>query len=107
MKMVQLQGLTGLIQFNTSGYRTEVQMDVVQLNSQVWDKLPCIHALKLFITKFSSHFCFQGLRKIGVWDSKFVTKFNWTKAEHHDETKEDDSMDLKNRTLIVTTIMVC
>lgn len=35
MKMVQLQGLTGLIQFNTSGYRTEVQMDVVQLHGHV------------------------------------------------------------------------
>ncbi|CAL8109948.1 unnamed protein product [Orchesella dallaii] len=80
MKMVQFQGLTGLIQFNTSGYRTDVQMDVVQLKQ-------------------------NGLRKIGTWDSKFVTKFNWAKQNATEETAQDDSIDLKNRTLTVTTIM--
>jgi len=48
----------------------------------------------------------QGLQKIGTWDSKFVTKFNWT--QHEEETKiiENDSMDLKNRTLTVTMVLV-
>jgi hypothetical protein len=35
MKMVQLQGLTGLIQFDTSGYRSDVQLDVIQLSHKV------------------------------------------------------------------------
>jgi len=30
-----MQGITGMIQFNTTGFRTDVQMDVVQLTSTV------------------------------------------------------------------------
>lgn len=35
MKMVQLQGLTGLIQFDTSGYRSDIQLDVIQVANEV------------------------------------------------------------------------
>ncbi|CAG7824227.1 unnamed protein product [Allacma fusca] len=80
MKMVQMQGLTGLVHFNTSGFRTDVSFDVIQLKE-------------------------QGLTKIGAWDSKFVAKFNWTKLDVSEAEQDESAMDLRNRTLVVTTFM--
>ena len=48
----------------------------------------------------------QGVTRIGVWDSKFVQKFNWTKPAHSDQSPDEGTLQLRNRTLRVTTIMV-
>ncbi|XP_021964381.1 glutamate receptor ionotropic, kainate 2 isoform X1 [Folsomia candida] len=81
MKMVQLQGLTGLIQFDTSGYRSDIQLDVIQVAN-------------------------EGLIKIGIWDSKFVSreKFSWSRPEVEEIVVENESMDLRNRTLVISTL---
>ncbi|CAG7824228.1 unnamed protein product [Allacma fusca] len=80
MKMVQMQGLTGHLHFNTSGFRTDINLDVVQLKE-------------------------TGLTKIGAWDSKFVNKINWKKKDVLETIQDASTLDLRNRTLVVTTFM--
>ena len=36
IKMVPMPGLTGLIDFNNTGYRTDITLDVIQLKKQVY-----------------------------------------------------------------------
>ncbi|CAG7834172.1 unnamed protein product [Allacma fusca] len=86
MKMVQLQGLTGLIQFNTTGFRTDVNLDVIQLKDPEL-KDP------------------EGLKKIGAWDSKFASKFNWSRPVSTVSKDELDALSIRNRTFRVSTML--
>jgi hypothetical protein len=64
---VQLQGLTGLIQFDTSGYRSDVQLEVIQLSPTVRRQLDSI---SIHLRKFESQviaggkFCYTVLRAL-------------------------------------------
>lgn len=72
-----------MVHFNPAGYRTDLQMDVIQLKE-------------------------GGLEKVGNWDSKFImTKINWTivNAPVKEEPAEDYST-LRGKKLVVTSIMV-
>ncbi|CAG7727938.1 unnamed protein product, partial [Allacma fusca] len=88
MKMSHIQGLTGWIQFNTTGFRTDVALEIVQLKE-------------------------KGLEKIGTWDAKFVKKIQWVNGSDPNDrvgaVEEEDTFIkptvLKGKTLKVTTIM--
>lgn len=79
MKIVEMKGLTNVIKFDHQGFRSDFVLDIVELSV-------------------------GGLRKIGTWNSTLPDGVNFTRtfSQKQQEIKEN----LKNKTLIVTTILV-
>lgn len=77
MKIVEMKGLTNVIKFDHQGFRTDFILDIVELNP-------------------------TGLKLVGNWNSSQGVNFTKTYGEHQKEIVEN----LKNKTLIVTTILV-
>ncbi|KAG4074265.1 hypothetical protein HA402_008674 [Bradysia odoriphaga] len=76
MKIVEMKGLTNVIKFDHQGFRTDFILDIVELNP-------------------------TGLKLVGNWNSSQGVNFTKTYGEHQKEIVEN----LKNKTLIVTTIL--
>lgn len=74
---VELKGLTNLIKFDNQGFRTDFVLDIIELSP-------------------------GGMRKIGDWNSTQGVNFTRTFGEQQTEIVEN----LKNKTLIVTMILV-
>lgn len=74
---VEIRGLTDIIKFDHQGFRSDFTLDVVELGP-------------------------SGLRKTGTWNSTQGVNFTKTYGEQQMEIVEN----LKNKTLIVTTILV-
>lgn len=72
-----MRGLTNVIKFDHQGFRTDFLLDIIDLNT-------------------------IGLRKVGTWNSTQGVNFTRTYREHQNEIEEN----LKNKTLVVTTILV-
>lgn len=73
-----MKGLTNVIKFDHQGFRTDFLLDVIELSS-------------------------VGFRKIGNWNSTQGVNFTRSFNEHQKEIVEN----LRNKTLIVTTLLVC
>ncbi|XP_047735944.1 glutamate receptor ionotropic, kainate 2-like isoform X1 [Hyalella azteca] len=76
--MVQVYGLTGLIKFDTRGFRTDFELDILELDA-----------------KF-------GLKKVGTWSLAGGANFTRSLVE----SSSGITLNLQNRTLIVTTAIV-
>ncbi|CAL4124065.1 unnamed protein product, partial [Meganyctiphanes norvegica] len=76
MKMVQINGLTGLIRFDSEGFRSDVALDLVELSK-------------------------DGLKKIGRWDR--TSGVNYTRT--YKDVQADIVESLQNKTLIVSTVL--
>lgn len=72
-----MRGLTNLIKFDNQGFRTDFTLDVIELSP-------------------------SGIRKVGDWNSTQGVNFTRSYNEHQNEIVEN----LKNKTLVVTTILV-
>ena len=77
MKMVEMDGLTGRVKFDSEGQRSDFQLEIVELKK-------------------------PGLEKVGVWSDITGVNFNRNFTETYSEIVES----LQNKTLVVTTIMV-
>lgn len=73
-----MRGLTNLIKFDNQGFRTDFLLDVIELSP-------------------------SGLRKVGSWNSTQGVNFTRSFGEQQQEIAEN----LRNKTLIVTTLLVC
>ncbi|XP_049953529.1 glutamate receptor ionotropic, kainate 2 isoform X2 [Schistocerca serialis cubense] len=76
MKIVEMQGLTGVIKFDNQGFRSNFLLDIVELNK-------------------------DGLKKIGTWNSTEGVNFTRTYGEVYTQIVES----LQNKTFVVTTIL--
>lgn len=72
-----MKGLSSVIKFDHQGFRTDFTLDIIEIGP-------------------------TGLRKIGNWNSTQGVNFTRTFGEQQQEIAEN----LKNKTLIVTTILV-
>ncbi|XP_031827369.1 glutamate receptor ionotropic, kainate 2 isoform X2 [Nomia melanderi] len=72
MRLSEMEGLTGLIKFDTAGFRSDFQLDVVRVTE-------------------------KGLKKIGMWNS--TNAIEWLPETH--PPKSDIELSLQNRTFIV------
>lgn len=75
---VEMKGLTNLIKFDNQGFRTDFLLDIIELSS-------------------------AGIRKVGDWNSTQGVNFTRSFGEQQQDIVEN----LKNKTLVVTTILVC
>lgn len=73
-----MKGLTNLIKFDNQGFRSDFVLDIVELSS-------------------------AGIRKVGDWNS--TQGVNFTRS--FGEQQQDIVDNLKNKTLIVTALLVC
>lgn len=71
-----MKGLTNLIKFDHQGFRTDFLLDIIELSP-------------------------TGLRKVGNWNSTQGVNFTRTFGEQQQEIAEN----LRNKTLIVTTLL--
>ncbi|XP_047363593.1 glutamate receptor ionotropic, kainate 2-like isoform X4 [Vespa velutina] len=78
MRVTEMRGLTGLIWFDTTGFRSNFQLDIVQLQR-------------------------KGLTTIGVWNSTRVNGIEWT--PDISSTKSEAELSLQNRTFLVLISM--
>lgn len=76
MKIVEMRGLTNVIRFDHQGFRTDFQLDIIELSP-------------------------AGLREVGTWNVTQGINFTRTYGEHQQDIVEN----LKNKTLMVTTIL--
>lgn len=76
MKIVEMRGLTNIIKFDHQGFRTDFLLDIVELSP-------------------------LGLREVGTWNASQGVNFTRTYGEHQQDIVEN----LKNKTLMVTTIL--
>ncbi|XP_042238473.1 glutamate receptor ionotropic, kainate 2-like isoform X3 [Homarus americanus] len=76
MKWVQVNGLTGLIKFDTEGFRRDVTLDIVELTK-------------------------EGLDRVGRWDPNNGANYTRTFSEVQQGIVES----LQNKTLIITSIL--
>ncbi|PNF30869.1 Glutamate receptor ionotropic, kainate 2 [Cryptotermes secundus] len=76
MKIVEMQGLTGVIKFDNQGFRSNFVLDIVELSK-------------------------DGLKKIGTWNSTEGVNFTRTYGEAYTQIVES----LQNKTFVVTTIL--
>nr|CAD7443085.1 unnamed protein product [Timema bartmani] len=76
MKIVEMQGLTGVIKFDNQGFRSNFMLDIVELSK-------------------------DGLKKIGTWNSTEGVNFTRTYGEAYTQIVES----LQNKTFVVTTIL--
>ena len=74
---VELQGLTGKIQFDTLGFRSNFDLDIIELKK-------------------------EGLVKVGSWSQELGANFTRNFTESYTEIVES----LHNKTLKITTILV-
>ncbi|XP_076624322.1 glutamate receptor ionotropic, kainate 2 isoform X1 [Colletes latitarsis] len=72
MRLSEMEGLTGLIKFDTAGFRSDFQLDVLRLAE-------------------------DGLKKIGVWNS--TNSIEW--QPESEPPKSDAEFSLQNKTFIV------
>lgn len=72
-----MEGLTGLIKFDTAGFRSDFQLDVVRVGE-------------------------GGLKKIGVWNS--TNTVEWFMETH--PPKPDVELSLQNKTFIIMIAIV-
>lgn len=75
---VEMKGLTNLIKFDNQGFRSDFVLDIIELSP-------------------------GGIRKVGDWNS--TQGVNFTRS--FGEQQQDIVDNLKNKTLIVTAILVC
>lgn len=73
-----MKGLTNVIKFDNQGFRTDFVLDIIELSP-------------------------NGVRKIGDWNS--TQGVNFTRS--FKEQVQDMVENLKNKTLIVTALLVC
>ena len=73
-----MKGLTNVIKFDNQGFRTDFVLDVIELSP-------------------------NGVRKIGDWNS--TQGVNFTRS--FKEQVQDMVENLKNKTLVVTALLVC
>ncbi|KAK9498544.1 hypothetical protein O3M35_003153 [Rhynocoris fuscipes] len=76
MKIVEMRGLTGVIKFDNQGFRSNFELDIIELTK-------------------------NGLQKIGSWNSTEGINFTRTYNEMIHQIVEN----LSNKTMIVTTIL--
>ncbi|KAL0275564.1 UNVERIFIED_CONTAM: hypothetical protein PYX00_003378 [Menopon gallinae] len=76
MKIVEMQGLTGVIKFDNQGFRSSFSLDIIELGR-------------------------DGLRKIGTWNASAGVNLTRTYGEVYTQIVES----LHNKTFIVTTIL--
>lgn len=74
-----MTGLTGLIKFDHEGFRTDIQLDIVEVTA-------------------------EGLVKKGSWNTSEGTNFTQTLIESEEE--EDSKMDMRNVTFVVMISLV-
>lgn len=74
-----MKGLTNLIKFDNQGFRTDFVLDIIELSS-------------------------AGIRKVGDWNSSLPNGVNFTRS--FGEQQQDIVENLKNKTLVVTAILV-
>lgn len=79
MKIVEMKGLTNVIKFDHQGFRTDFMLDIVELTP-------------------------AGIRKIGSWNSTLPDGINFTRT--FSQKQQEIEANLKNKTLVVTTILV-
>ncbi|XP_076658018.1 glutamate receptor ionotropic, kainate 2 isoform X2 [Halictus rubicundus] len=72
IRLSEMEGLTGLIKFDTAGFRSDFQLDVVRVTE-------------------------DGLKKIGMWNS--TNSIEWMPESH--APKSDIELSLQNRTFLV------
>lgn len=72
-----MEGVTGLIKFDTAGFRSDFQLDVVKVSE-------------------------DGLKKIGVWNS--TNTVEWLMESH--PPKPDAELSLQNKTFIILIAIV-
>lgn len=72
-----MRGLTNLIKFDNQGFRSDFVLDVIELSQ-------------------------SGIRKVGDWNSTQGVNFTRSYGDFQHEIVEN----LKNKTLVVTTILV-
>lgn len=75
---VEMKGLTNLIKFDNQGFRTDFILDIIELSA-------------------------SGIRKVGDWNS--TQGVNFTRS--FGDQQQDIVDNLKNKTLIVTALLVC
>lgn len=73
----EMQGLTGLIKFDTAGFRSDFQLDVLRLTE-------------------------DGLKKIGMWNS--TNSIEW--QPESDPPKSEMEFNLQNKTFIILIAIV-
>ncbi|CAL8109951.1 unnamed protein product [Orchesella dallaii] len=79
LRKVQFEGITGNIQFDPNGFRTNLTMDIIELSK-------------------------NGFSRIGIYNtSEKEEKFTWTRTAT--ETLRQQEEDLKDKILYVTTII--
>lgn len=76
-----MEGLTGLIKFDTSGFRTNFQLDVVRVTE-------------------------KGLKKIGIWKSTNASKWSVEWLLESQPPKFDAELSLQNKTFIILIAIV-
>ncbi|XP_071746528.1 glutamate receptor ionotropic, kainate 2 isoform X2 [Lepeophtheirus salmonis] len=76
MKLVEAEGLTGKIQFDSEGFRSNFDLEIIELKK-------------------------DGLNKVGVWNKETGANFTRNFTEAYSEIVES----LHNKTLIITTIL--
>lgn len=74
---MEISGLTGVIKFDNQGFRTDFELDVVEVNK-------------------------EGLYKIGTWNSSQGINFTRSFVEAYSNIVDN----LHNKTLVVTLILV-
>lgn len=77
----EMEGLTGLIKFDTSGFRTNFQLDVVRVTE-------------------------KGLKKIGIWKSTNASKWSVEWLLESQPPKFDAELSLQNKTFIILIAIV-
>ncbi|XP_061943148.1 glutamate receptor ionotropic, kainate 2-like isoform X5 [Apis cerana] len=76
MRVTEMEGLTGLIKFDTAGFRTNFQLDVVRVTE-------------------------DGLKKIGIWKSTNASKWSVEWLLESQPPKFDVELSLQNKTFII------
>ncbi|XP_068247412.1 glutamate receptor ionotropic, kainate 2-like isoform X2 [Palaemon carinicauda] len=76
MKWVQVNGLTGLIKFDTEGFRRDVELEIIELTK-------------------------EGLNRVGRWDPN--TGANYTRS--YNDVQQGIVQSLQNKTLIITSVL--
>jgi len=76
MKMVEMEGLTGKVMFDTEGFRSNFNLEIIELRK-------------------------EGLVQVGNWESGSGANFTRNFTEQYDQIVES----LHNKTLIVSTIL--
>lgn len=77
----EMEGLTGLIKFDTAGFRTNFQLDVIRVTE-------------------------NGVKKIGIWKSTNASKWSVEWLLESQPPKYDTELSLQNKTFIILIAIV-